>query len=135
MGSCFRTICRRVRRSVTNCFSYPDPQVRNRSSRLLYKNENDCPCNGWCFITTAPRDWLIDTRIFLDTNVIAARNMGSCFRTICRRVRRSVTNCFSYPDPQVRSRSLLYKNENDCPCNGWCFITTAPRDWLIDTRI
>ncbi|KAJ5237679.1 hypothetical protein N7489_007770 [Penicillium chrysogenum] len=43
--------------------------LREESRSLLYKNENDCPCNGWCFITTAPRDWLIDTRIFLDTKL------------------------------------------------------------------
>lgn len=44
-------------------------ELREESQSLLYKNENDCTSNGWCFITTAPRDWLIDTRIFLDTKL------------------------------------------------------------------
>ncbi|KAJ6132650.1 hypothetical protein N7471_007865 [Penicillium samsonianum] len=41
-------------------------ELPEKSQSLLYKYGNDCASNDWCCIATAPKNWLTDTRIFLD---------------------------------------------------------------------
>ncbi|KAJ5196786.1 hypothetical protein N7449_007265 [Penicillium cf. viridicatum] len=43
-----------------------EQELPEESQSLLYKGRKDCTPNKWCRITTAPKHWLTDTRIFLD---------------------------------------------------------------------
>lgn len=41
-------------------------ELPEESRSLLFRGRKNCTSNNWCRITTAPKHWLTDTRIFLD---------------------------------------------------------------------